>query len=200
MRDTEPLASGDSAGAAVPMAPMWPVWSLPLRLAHGVLAASVIGCLLLHEGGRWHEALGYTALGVSALRLAAGLFGTQADSPARFARFVASPRDTWAYACRVWAGREPRHLGHNPLGGWMVLALLTAALLAGASGAAFVTDRFWGDAQVLLLHAVAGWSLLALLPLHLAGVLFTSLRQRENLVRAMLDGRKRAPGTGDLPP
>ena len=178
---------------------MLPVWALPLRLAHWLLAASVIGCLLLHEGGRWHEALGYTALAVAALRLAAGLFGTPTTSPARFSRFVAGPRATLSYARSVWAGREPRHLGHNPLGGWMVLALLVAAVLAGGSGAAYVTDRFWGDERVLLLHALVGWGLLVLLPLHIAGVVFTSLRHRENLVRAMVDGRKRAAGPGDLP-
>jgi cytochrome b len=178
---------------------MRPVWALPVRLAHWALAGSVIGCLLLHEGGSWHEALGYGALVVSALRLLAGWFVTPADSPARFARFVAGPAATWSYARALWRGREPRHIGHNPLGGWMVMALLLTALAAGASGALYVTDRYWGDEHVLLLHAVTGWGLLVLLPLHLAGVVFTSLRHRENLVRAMLDGRKRAPGPGDLP-
>ena len=49
---------------------MTPVWSAPVRLAHWALAGAVIGCLVLHEGGRWHEALGYAALAVATLRTA----------------------------------------------------------------------------------------------------------------------------------
>ena len=176
------------------------VWAAPLRLAHWVLAGSVLACLVLYEGGRWHEWLGYTALGVSALRLLAGFWGPAAHSPARFARFLVGPASLWRYTRQVIAGREPRHLGHNPLGGWMVLALLLMALAAGGSGALYVTDRYWGDEHVMLLHALAGWGLLVLVPLHLAGVVFTSLRHRENLVRSMVDGRKQAPEPGDLPP
>jgi cytochrome b len=175
------------------------VWALPVRLAHWALAACVLGCLAMFEGGRWHELLGYGALVVAALRLGIGGVGLRRDSPARFGRFVLGPAATWRYACSVRAGREPRHLGHNPLGGWMVLALLLAALVAAASGALYVTDRFWGDEAVWRWHAIAGWSLLGLFPLHLAGVVFTSIRHRENLVRAMVDGRKRAPAPGDMP-
>jgi cytochrome b len=175
---------------------VWPAW---MRLGHWALAGSVIGCLILFEGGRLHEALGYLALAVAAARLVAGLAGTAAHSSARFGHFVAGPRATLNYARAVWAHREARHLGHNPLGGWMVLALLLAALAAGASGALYVTDRFWGDALVHALHALAGWGLLVLVPLHVAGVVFTSVRQRENLARAMLDGRKRAPEGDDVP-
>lgn len=69
-------------------------------------------------------------------------------------------------------------------------ALLAAALAAGASGALYATDRYWGDPTLIALHALAGWSLALLVPVHVAGVLFTSLRQRENLARAMVTGRK----------
>jgi cytochrome b len=179
--------------------PQVPVWPLPLRLAHWALAGSVIACLLLHEGGRAHELLGYAALAVALLRTLAGFLGTAPASPARFARFVHGPAATGAYLRAMRAGREPRHLGHNPLGAWMIVALLAAALLAGASGALYVTDRYWGDERVIGLHAVAGWSLLALLPLHIAGAVLTSRRHRENLVRAMVDGRKRAATGDDVP-
>ena len=175
------------------------VWPVALRLAHWLLAGSIIGCLWRYQGGRVHELLGYLALAVAGVRVAAGLFGVRSGSPARFARFVTGPRTTWVYLRAVLARREARHVGHNPLGACMVVALLLTALVAAGSGALYVTDRFWGDERMLLLHAVAGWALAALLPLHLAGVVLTSMRQRENLVRAMIDGHKRPPGPQDVP-
>lgn len=177
-------------------APTVPVWGLAVRLGHWALAASVLACLWLHEGGPWHERLGYAALALAALRSGAGLL-----APARhlrFAGFVQGWRHTRAYAAALLQRREPRHLGHNPLGGWMILALLASALLAGGSGALYATDRFWGDPLLYALHQVGGWAFAVLVPLHLGGVLLTSWLQRENLVRAMLTGRKRAPAPADV--
>ena len=105
---------------------------------------------------------------------------------------------TLAYALAMRRGNEPRHLGHNPLGAWMILALLAAAMLAATSGAVYVTDAYWGDAAVYRLHQIAGWSLVWLVPLHLAGVALTSWLQRENLVKAMLTGNKRAATPGHV--
>lgn len=172
------------------------VWSLPVRLAHWALAGCVIACLVLREGGRWHEALGYAALALALARAAGGFV---ARTPRlRFAGFVHGARTTFAYARALAAHAEPRHLGHNPLGGWMIVALLACAAGAGASGALYATDRFWGDPLVYALHQLTGWSFALLVPLHVAGVAFTSRRQRENLVAAMLNGRKRAPAPGDV--
>ena len=80
----------------------------------------------------------------------------------------------------------------------MILALLASALLAGGSGALYATDRFWGDPVLYALHQFSGWAFAGLVPLHLGGVLLTSWLQRENLVVAMLTGRKRAPAPGDV--
>lgn len=167
-----------------------------MRVSHWALAGCVAGCLLLHEGGRGHEALGYAAL---ALALTRTLGGFVAATPRlRFANFVRGARATWAYLRALRAHAEPRHLGHNPLGGWMIVALLAFALAAAGSGALCETDRFWGDPVVYALHQGAGWAFALLAPLHVAGVVFTSRRQRENLIAAMISGRKRAPRAGDV--
>ena len=187
-----PRAAASPAAAQAPVR----VWPPVVRWGHWALAASVLTCLLLHEGGSWHERLGYAALALAAMRCALGCFSGVRHL--RFAAFVQGPSATWAYGRALLTRTEPRHLGHNPLGGWMIVALLLAAVLAGASGALYTTDRYWGDDTVFAIHRVAGWSLALLAPLHVGGVILTSILQRENLLRALFSGRKRPAAAGDV--
>jgi cytochrome b len=169
------------------------VWPPLLRLLHWVLALTMIGAFVTHESsGQWrgltvHEWLGYAALGAAALRVLLGFTGRD---PWRFKSFVRSVPFTLAYARDVLAHREGRYLGHNPLGAWMVLALLVNAWVCAVTGWLYTTDRFWGVAWVGNLHDITGHLLIPLLVLHVAGVVFTSVRHRENLVASMLHGRK----------
>ena len=169
-----------------------------MRLLHWLLVLSVAAAWLTTMGAlRWHEPAGYVAAGVVLARLAWGWAGR---GHARFADFVRGPRATLHYLRSVLARREPRYVGHNPLGGWMVVALLACVAALGLSGWLYTgTDLFWGEAWLEQLHAALGWLLLALIALHLSGVALASLRHRENLVRAMVDGTKAAPGPGDVP-
>lgn len=164
------------------------VWSLRVRLAHWGLAAAVAVAWLTDHGPPWlHDSAGYAALALVVLRLLTGLFGPPAD---RFARFLAGPRATLSYAGQVFAGKEPRFLGHNPLGGWMIVALLAVTAGAGVTGWLYTTNQFWGVRWVAILHSSLADVLLFLVGFHIAGVVFTSVRQGENLVAAMLHGRK----------
>ena len=95
-------------------------------------------------------------------------------------------------------GAEPRHLGHNPLGAWMIVALLLSVIVLCVTGWLYTTDALWGNETVEMLHIGFAWGLPGLIALHVGGVIFTSLRQRENLVRAMLNGEKRAPQSDDV--
>ena len=165
------------------------VWDPLVRICHWTLLTAVALSWATQEGwGAWHEWLGYATLAVVAVRLPWGFLGTAA---ARFANFVRPPGETLSYAKRVLAGGEERHLGHNPLGGWMIVLLLANVLLVGFSGWLFTTDRYWGVEWVEDLHEGISNCLAVLVALHVAGVIFTSWRQRENLVAAMLHGRKR---------
>ncbi len=170
------------------------VWDAPVRLLHwGMVATVAVAWWSSDDTGPLHENTGYVVIALLAARLAWGFRGSHY---ARFAQFVRAPRATLAYARAALAGHAPRYIGHNPLGGWMVLALLTDLGLLGFTGWLYTTDMFWGYGWLANLHKCLGWTLLALIALHVAGMLWTSWQHRENLVRAMVTGEK-APPAGD---
>jgi cytochrome b len=174
------------------------IWDPLVRAGHWLLAAAVLTAWLTRKGGgRWHEWAGYASLAVVGVRLIWGWCGT---SNARFATFVRSPAETLRYARAVLTGQESRCLGHNPVGAWMIVALLANVALVGASGWLYTTDRFWGVEWVEELHAALADILLWLVALHVAGVLYASLHHRENLIAAMWHGRKRALDGNNGPP
>ena len=176
------------------------VWDGLVRTLHWTLAAAVAVCWI---SGHWpprdfdavHHTAGYVAAAAVALRLAWGLAGS---GHARLSQFVRGPRAGLAYARALRAGREPRYIGHNPLGGWMVLALWATAAALSLSGWLFTTDWLWGYQWLSDLHAQLAWFIAALVCCHLCGVALTSWRHRENLVAAMFSGRKRAPAPHDI--
>ncbi|MBS0571540.1 MAG: cytochrome b/b6 domain-containing protein [Proteobacteria bacterium] len=166
------------------------VWDPFVRIFHWTLVSAFFGAYLLGEdGGTVHQWLGYTVLGLVALRIVWGVIGTP---HARFANFIPSPRRLLAYAKDLAARREARHLGHNPAGAVMIVALLLTVAATGITGWLQTTDAFWGSQVMEDVHEVFANTMLALIGLHVAGVLYSSLRHRENLVRAMFTGRKRS--------
>jgi len=169
------------------------VWDLLVRLLHWSLVAAVLGAWLTRDGeDPRHLQLGYIALAVVAMRVVWGFIGSR---HARFADFVRSPRVTITYLQEVITRREPRHIGHNPLGGWMIVMLLATVAAICVTGWLYTTDAYWGVAWVGELHEGLTDVLIVLVMLHVLGVVFTSIRQRENLVKAMLTGKK-APEVG----
>ena len=193
-----------AAGAAGQVL-VWPLW---LRLMHGLLAVAVVVSFITHEGGGvWHERWGWLAVGLATVRLGLGLGpglgGSRHLKPGdhRHTALLAclrGPRAVAAYARALLRGRAPRHLGHNPLGGWMMLLLLANVLLCSFSGWLFTTDRYWGVAWVEELHGLLGHAFIPLVLLHVVGAVVASVKQRENLVASMVHGRKRAPGPEDV--
>jgi cytochrome b len=175
------------------------VWDRPVRVLHWLLALAVVGAWstggLAGRLGEAHELLGYAAGAVVAARL---LWSHRGNRYARFGQFVRGPGVVWRYLRAAARGRGPRYIGHNPLGGWMVLLLLGCVATLALSGWLYTTDWLWGYQWLFQLHAVLGWAVVGLVALHVAGVLVTGWRHRENLARAMLTGRKTAPGRDDV--
>lgn len=165
------------------------VWDPAVRAGHWLLLASIVVAWMTRTGSHeWHEIAGYAALAVVAFRILWGWTGT---ANARFADFVVRPAIALGYARAMLKRCEPRHLGHNPLGGWMIVALLLTVALVSGTGWLYTTDRYWGVEWVEILHSRLADLLWILVALHIAGVLYASWRHRENLAAAMVHGRKR---------
>jgi cytochrome b len=181
------------------------VWDPLVRVFHWSLVASFTTAYLSGEGDvlSLHVWSGYLIGGLILFRLLWGMIGPQ---HARFADFVFAPAVVLAYTRDLLRGKAQRTLGHNPLGGVMVLALLAMLSLSVLSGLVYYgaeeaagplagpmrgTSRGTGEA-LKELHEIISNLCVLLVALHIGGVLVSSLLHRENLVRAMITGRKRA--------
>lgn len=170
------------------------VWDPLVRVFHwSLVAAFATAWLTADEWQSVHEVAGYGVMGLIAFRLVWGLVGSRY---ARFRQFVRPPAATLGYLNEVCHRREKRYLGHNPAGAAMVLALLAGLSLLTLSGWLSVTDA--GGDWLEDVHEFIANALLGLVGLHIAGVIFTGLRHRENLIKSMFTGTKRPPDGDDV--
>ena len=200
-----PPSDQAARGTAQPATTRIRLWDLPVRLFHWSLALLVLAAFVTANVGgpwmAWHGRAGIAIAGLIAFRLVWGIVGS---THARFTSFFPTPARLRAYATGKWQG-----VGHNPLGAFSVFGLL--GLLAVQVGTGLVGNDdidFNGPLFNLVskersdsltgLHHQLSDVLLWLIGLHVAGVVFTSLRHKENLVRAMVTGRKPAAQTEDV--
>jgi cytochrome b len=171
------------------------VWDAPVRVFHWLLALSFVGAYVTAESQRWlllHVTLGYTLGGLVVFRILWGLLGTRY---ARFGSFVRGPAAVLRYGTAMLGGKPEHHVGHNPLGALAIVLLLLISLAIVGTGWALYTDS--AGHWMKELHEGASGVMLAVVCLHVAGALLTSLLHRENLTRAMVTGKKNgAPDDG----
>lgn len=167
-------------------------WDQGVRLFHWLLVACVALAFLSSEEENalsvWHVPAGWAAAILIAFRLVWGFVGGGGEH-ARFANLI-RPSRIAGHVRGLFAGRAHASLGHNPLSGIAVLGLLalTAATL------------FTGVTDAEDIHEVIAWTLLAMIGLHVAAVVAMSFLSRDNLIGAMITGRKKAthfPGARD---
>jgi cytochrome b len=181
------------------------VWDLPVRLFHWILVAGFAAAYLTAEFhyGDIHTLIGYALCALVAARIYWGFFGTRY---ARFASFIFSPAETLAYM-RSMFGKHPvkHYFGHNPAGALMVFTLLCVLAAIFATGlVTLAAIDFEGPLLVMAdsigdqtsyaireLHESFVYVALGLVALHLMGVVGGSVQHGENLVRAMITGKKR---------
>lgn len=164
------------------------VWDLPVRIFHWLLAASFVGAFATGDSERWrdiHIMLGYTMLVLIAFRVIWGFIGSRY---ARFGAFAFGPARVVAYLRSLLSAKPEHHVGHNPAGSWAIYLLLGLSLTAGVTGYATLNEL--GGEWLEELHEGAANAMLAVVLVHIAGVIASSLRHHENLVRGMITGRK----------
>ena len=172
-------------GKAFPTREWVRVWDFPLRIFHWTLALAIALAFLSSEEdsalNRWHVLSGWVAAVLLVFRLVWGFIGGEHS---RFADFIRPSRIAGHIAALV-NGRSGSDLGHNPLGAVAVMFLLAL------TGVTLWTGAFGGDGYEEL-HEVVAWTLLAMVGLHIAGVVVMSMIEKVNLPRAMISGDKPA--------
>ena len=186
------------------------VWDLPTRLFHWLIVVLFAFSWWTAEYDHldWHMLSGYAILVLVLFRIYWGFVGS---STARFANFLKPPRTFLAYAGRLFERSGHTTHGHNPMGGWSVVALVLLLLLQTVLGlfAIDVDGVSAGPLDTLVSFDTGRWFshqhgrlfnfLLVFSGLHVAAILFYWIYKRENLISAMITGFKRLPG-GDAGP
>jgi cytochrome b len=193
------------------------VWDPLVRIGHAILILGFAIAFITEGEPAWlHEWAGYAVGATVATRIVWGFVGPR---NARFASFVVAPAAALTYLRRLLVFAAPRHLGHSPAGGIMVVALLASLAVTTLSGVAYLgTSRARGPLAPLLgaeaaaleakaaqrgerkfrrpgrwlkeVHEAAANITLLLVIAHVGGVVLASVAHRENLPRAMITGRK----------
>jgi cytochrome b len=178
------------------------VWDLPTRLFHWMLVLSVTVCFVTGNIGgtamSLHISSGLTVLGLLIFRLVWGFVGGRQS---RFTAFVRGPREVIRYAVEMLRGRASAYLGHNPLGGWSILAMLLALAVQAATGL-FSSDDILTEGplvhlvdssivyQLTRIHRLNRIVVIVLAAIHILAVFFYLVVKRDNLLKPMITGNK----------
>ncbi|MCW1966069.1 cytochrome b/b6 domain-containing protein [Polynucleobacter sp.] len=164
------------------------VWDVPTRVFHWLLVLCFAGAWLTSESERLqmiHYAFGYSAVALVLFRLVWGLVGTKY---ARFTQFLRGPNEMAGHIKSVLSSHQHSSPGHNPVGGIVMVGLMLIILLIGLTGYWGVKE-FLGDFMSEAHEAIASLAL-GLVIIHIAAAVIMSLVQKENLIRAMVNGKK----------
>lgn len=164
------------------------VWDWPVRIGHWLMVGGFVVAWLTGDSETFrlvHVIAGATVLAVATFRLPWGFIGSRY---ARFVDFVRGPSAVKEYAESLLKLEPAHHVGHNPAGGWAIVLLLGLGILTGLAGWAIYNDL--GGDWLEELHEGLASAMLTMVFIHLIGVFSGSLLHGENLLRAMLTGRK----------
>ena len=187
------------------------VWDIPTRIFHWLIVALVALSFVSSKIGgnamQYHEWIGVTIIALLVFRVFWGFLGSR---PSRFTDFVKSPAAVWRYAKGMVKGNSKTYLGHNPLGGWSVIAMLLVLMLQACLGL-FANDDIITEGPLYLwvsketsdwltkVHRLNQYVLMGLISIHLFAVAFHYFVKRENLLKPMITGIKHWSGDNEAP-
>ncbi|MBF7072536.1 cytochrome b/b6 domain-containing protein [Glaciecola sp. MH2013] len=178
------------------------VWDFPTRIFHWLLvvtfAAQYLTGELLDDAMQWHFYGGYVMLGLIIFRLLWGIVGAYY---ARFSQFIHGPTTTIAYAKSLNKSSYTTYLGHNPLGAYSIIFVMSMLLTQTVSGLFITDDIFYSgpyhsvvsDAVediMNMLHSNAVNAVLFFLVLHITAMILYKRLKGQALLKAMVTGRK----------
>lgn len=182
----------NAATASPPSNASHRVWDLPVRVTHWLLVICFFGAWLTREGDAtrmWHMLFGYSLVFLVLFRIAWGFIGTR---HARFGDFIKGPSAVAGYAGGLVRRRVVHTIGHNPLGALAIVAILALGVGMGVTGWQMAAN---GVESAEELHETFANAFMAVVAIHILGVIVSSLMHRENLPRAMVTGNKPHAGT-----
>ena len=180
----QPTAAGDVASPVEVK-----VWDPFVRSFHWSLVGLFVLAFATGEQMEGvHIAVGYLIATLVAARVVWGAVGPH---HARFENFVRHPSEMIANLRDVILLRAPRYLGHSPAGSAMIIALIIMTASTCMTGYMATTYAFRGAEWVEEIHEACAHAMIALVVLHVIGVLIVSYAHRESLVKAMITGWKR---------
>ncbi len=178
------------------------VWDLPVRLFHWSLVAAIAVLYFTARAGglamEYHKITGYGVLGLVLFRILWGFFGS---THARFSNFCYAPKTIMGYAGTLFTRAKSKYLGHNPLGGISAVVLLVLVLIQAVTGL-FANDEVILEGplahylprqvseRITSFHKTSFYVLLGAIGLHVSAILFYLLFKKENLIAAMVTGKK----------
>ncbi len=178
------------------------VWDIPVRLFHWSLATSIAMLFITAQIGgnamEWHKKIGYFVIGLILFRVVWGFVGSY---HARFKNFVRTPTTVVAYAKNLFKKDSAHYVGHNPMGGLSVVALIASVGFQTATGLfsnddimlegpyVSMVSKAFSD-QMTRLHQLNSNVILVLIGLHLSAIVFYAVFKKEQLIEAMLTGKK----------
>lgn len=181
------------------------VWDWFVRIGHWTLVLAFAVNYLFYRKFPSHAYAGYLIFLIVLARIVWGFTGSRA---ARFSSFSFTPRQSWEYFLDAWRGHAAYYVSHNPLGAWMVFALLGLLLSNGFNGLLLYSagqqlgpfgaavPSAWED-PLIVIHTLLGHFTALCVGLHVLGVLWAARAHRENYVVAMFTGYKRVPRRAD---